>query len=216
MDLNSNPRQTDEQKKAFIADWLGSGSINLFGPPFSGKDTQAAMLAKWLSAPVIGGGEILRHRTGIPKHVRNIIDEGRLAPSTDYLKIITPYLNQAKFVGHPLILSSVGRWHGEEQGIIESASKANHPLRAVIFLNLDGKSVHERWQRARLLDHRGERADDAQHLLDVRLEEFRSKTQPVINFYRDRGLLIEIDGNQTIEQVETSILQKLYDFARLD
>jgi adenylate kinase len=202
-----------QQKKDIVAKWLGTGSINLFGRPYSGKDTQCALLAKWLDAPVIGGGDILRNRTGIPAHVRKIIDAGKLAPTNDYLNIVTPYLSKAEFAGRPLVLSSVGRWHGEEQGILKAAAAAGHPVKAVIFLKLNEDAVHQRWHIAQELAHRGERADDASHLLDVRLDEFRNKTLPVLDFYRQQGLLVEVDGHKPIEAVQTEILDKLYELA---
>lgn len=202
-----------KQKQTTVAKWLETGSINLFGLPFSGKDTQSRLLAQWLQAPIIGGGDILRSRRDTPAHVRTIMDGGKLAPSDDYLKIVTPYLSQPEFAGRPLVLSSIGRWQGEEQGILESADCAGHPLRAVIFLQVDEAVVHQRWQTAQRLAHRSQRADDANHLLAVRLDEFRHKTLPVLDFYRRLGLLITVNGHQSVELVQSEILQRLFQLA---
>lgn len=202
--------ESAKQKRAVIRKWLGAGSINLFGRPFSGKDTQCSIMAGWLDAPVIGGGDILRNRTDIPERVRKIVHAGKLAPRDDYLKIVTPYLSQEDFHGRPLVLSSLGRWHGEEQGILQAAKNAGHPLMAVVYLSLSEDAVRERWQIAQRLAHRGARADDAEHVLDVRLGEFQNKTLPVIDFYRQQGLLVEVNGNQSIEDVQSEILQKLF------
>lgn len=199
-----------KEKRTKVKAWLKSGSLNLFGRPFSGKDTQCSLLAEWLNAPVIGGGDILRKSRNIPKRVQKIMHEGKLTPTNDYLSIVTPYLGQPDFAGQPLVLSSVGRWHGEEQAIFQAAADAGHPIRGVMFLDLNEATVRQRWHIAQERAHRGQRADDAEHLLDVRLDEFRNKTLPVLDFYRRQGLLIEIDGRQTIEDVHDEILHKLY------
>lgn len=158
----------------------------------------------------------MRGGHNVPEHVSKIIDSGELAPIDEYLSIVTPYLSQSSFAGRPLVLSSLGRWHGEEQGILKAASNAGHPLRAVILLQLDEATARMRWQIAQKLSHRGVRADDAAHVLNTRLDEFRNKTLPVIDFYRQQNLLIEVDGRQSIERVQAEILHKLLQMATSD
>ncbi|MCA9334478.1 hypothetical protein KC963_05500, partial [Candidatus Saccharibacteria bacterium] len=94
-----------------IRKWLGTGSINIFGMPFAGKDTQGKILSDMLDCPLLGGGDILRNSV-IPDHVRAAQKKGLLIPTEDYINIVLPYLGQEAFRGKPLVLSSVGRWHG--------------------------------------------------------------------------------------------------------
>lgn len=192
-----------------IASWLGTGSINLFGLPYAGKDTHGYELAEFFNAPpVISGGDILRNSI-IPSHVKETMDKGFLAPTHEFVEIITPYLSSAEFEGKPLILSSVGRWIGEEHGILGALEASNHPLKAVIFLNIDKGTMLQRWKKSQAEQDRGNRADDAAHLIDTRYEEFQSKTLPVIDFYRQAGLLIEIDSRIPKAEVTQIILQQL-------
>ena len=192
-----------------IADWLGSGSINIFGLPYAGKDTHGLELAEFFNTPpVISGGAILRNSV-IPPHVKELIDAGFLAPMEDYINIVTPYLSSAEFQYKPLILSSVGRWHGEEQAIIGALEASNHPLKAVIFLNIDKETMLKRWEKSQEEQDRGNRADDAAHLVDTRYEEFQTKTLPVVDYYRDQGLLIEIDSRIPKAEVTQIILAEL-------
>src|SRR5665213_2088060 len=202
--------QVDNVK--LIADWLGSGSINIFGLPFAGKDTQGKCLADLLDAPLLGGGDILRSDT-MTDHIKELMKTGKLIPSNDYVSIVLPYLSRQEFAGHPLILSSVGRWHGEEDSVIEVTAASNHPLRAVIYLKLDEEIVRSRWQVAHIQKDRGIRHDDAAHSLIVRLDEFRNKTLPVIELYKQRGMLIEIDGQADPSAVTDTILQELAAYA---
>ena len=195
-----------------IKQWLGTGAINIFGLPFSGKDTHGHQLAELFDASIMGGGDILRNSV-IPQHVQELIDAGRLAPIEDYIRIVTPYLSREEFAGRPLILSSVGRWHGEEPGVMGAATAAGHPMKAAIYLVVSEATALKRYQASREDEKRGARADDAEHILATRFTEFHNKTLPVIDFYRDKGMVIEVDGNPPKAQVHQAILRDLYEFA---
>lgn len=199
---------TDKQQIKTIADWLGFGSINLFGRPFAGKDTQAKRLADIFGGNVVGGGDIIRHSQH--DHLKNIIDKGVLAPTDDYLNLIVPYLQQPDFARKPLILSSVGRWFGEQERVVEAVNEADHPMRAVVLLDLSEKDVDKRWQQTRNSADRGKREDDRHGILTTRLDEFRNKTQPVIDYYKDHHLLITVDGTLSPDDVTETIIEQLY------
>lgn len=198
----------DFTKVEAIKSWLGAGSINILGRPFAGKDTQGTFLSYMLDAPLIGSGDILRNSND--ERVKKIIGTGVLAPTEDFLAIVTPYLAQPQFDGKPLVLSSVGRWSGEQVSIIESAKDSGHPIKAVVHLKLSEQQVRDRYQAAHSKGDRGSREDDLHGKLDIRLKEFNNKTLPVIKYYREHGLLIEVDGNQTPEQVSDDIVDALY------
>jgi adenylate kinase len=191
-----------------IKTWLGSGSINLFGMPYAGKDTHGRELADFFDAPLLGGGDILRG-SNIPSDIKKVMDSGELIPTASYLSIVTPYLSKQTFVGRPLILSSVGRWHGEEQGIMQASEMSGHPVKAVIYLRINEATVYRRWEAAFSLGDRGVRNDDEKAILMTRLEEFHAKTIPVIDFYRSAGLLIELDSDVPQHEVTRLILKHL-------
>jgi len=203
-----------ENELAAIRKWLGQGSINIFGMPFAGKDTQGTVLATLFGAELMGGGQILRNSV-IPPAIKRELDAGNLFPTKEYLRIVLPYLSSEQFKGKPLILSSVGRWHGEEPGVLEATAAAGHPTKAVIYLSVDEAVARQRHQQAHIAADRGERADDAPEILANRLNEFREKTLPVIDFYRQRDLLIEIDGSPEPPEVTSAILGKLAALARV-
>ncbi len=188
-----------------IAKWLDSGSVNLFGLPFAGKDSQAHRLSKRFGGPVISGGDILRNSV-IPPRVKALIEAGQLAPTDDYTRIVLPYLSREKFAGRPLFLSSVGRWHGEEESVMVALERAEHPLRAVVHLPLSEEIVMERLNLEENEALRGTRADDDAEKLLKRIEEFNVKTLPVIERYRDLGYLIEVDASLPKDEVEQHIL----------
>lgn len=204
-----------KQQQLIVREWLGTGTINVFGVPFAGKDTQCFRLSRWLDAPVLSGGDILRKREDLPARIRETINAGRLIPIEDYLAIVTPYLGQAEFQNRPLVLSSVGRYRGEEDGVLKATEAAGHPMKAVVALQIDEDIIWQRWHKAVEVMDRGHRVDDSdEETLKVRLEEFRLKTVPVLTFYRENGMLIELDGTGTPEEVEAAILEALHARAR--
>lgn len=208
-----NSSNVDEQQIKIIKDWLGSGSINLFGRPFSGKDTQAQVLSELLDAPVIGGGDIIREAK-----LRNINDhtDGFLIPQDQYLSLVLPYLSKSELANKPLVLSALGRWHGEEEPICNSAKESNHPIMAVINLEVSEESVIKRLAKSKELGDRTNRKDDHMDAIKTRLSEFRDKTQPVLDHYKQKNLLITVDGEQSRTQVTKSIINKLLEFAKKD
>lgn len=194
--------------KSKIKTWLGNGSINIFGRPFSGKDTQAKKLAELLDTVVIGGGDILR-KSNIPPHVKKIMDAGDLIPTKDYLNIVLPFFSQTKYDEKPLVLSSVGRWHGEESSVMQALEQSKHPLKAVVLLDINETEVYKRYELAKSLGDRGRRSDDSHGTVENRLKEFREKTLPAIEFYRANQLLIKVDGSLSPEQVFDKIISGL-------
>lgn len=206
--MYNHSMKADSEVIKAMTQWLGSGSVNIFGRPFAGKDTQGKRLAKLFGGTLLGGGEILRGSV-VPKHVREAMQAGQLIPSDDYVKIVLPYLSQPSLAGRPLFLSSVGRWSGEEKGVVEALEASGHSLRAVVFLTLDEDTVRARWRALEQHDNRGGRHDDTQEILERRLEEFAAKTTPVIEAYRKRGLLIEVDGSQPPAAVTQAIVTVL-------
>lgn len=188
--------------------WLDNGSINVFGRPFAGKDTQGEKLAKLFGGTLLGGGDILRN-SEIPPHVTAALHRGELIPSKDYVDIVLPYLSKSEFAESPLILSSVGRWSGEEVGVMDALEAAGHPLKAVIYLELEEETVRERWLALETHDDRGGRYDDTAEILTVRLAEFLEKTMPVLEAYQQRGLLERIDAMGTPEEIHQRIIERL-------
>ena len=198
-----------DQKIERIKQWLGTGSINIFGRPFAGKDTQAERIAQLLGGVQLGGGHILRN-SSIPDNTKAIMETGALIPSDAYVDIVLPYLSSDEFSNRPLILSSVGRMDGEQHGVIQATHAAHHPLKAVIYLDIDEDTVHHRWHVLHTINQRGrEREDDSLHLLDTRLEWFRMHTLPVIKYYRENGLCIDIDGHHSEDDVTVLIVDML-------
>lgn len=198
-----------EEKIATIKNWLGTGSINIFGLPMSGKDTQGIKLAEALGAKFLSSGMIIRAMEQETR--KKLSDKGALIPTNLFYEWVLPYFERRDLFDYPLVLSSIGRWYGEENQVMSVAEGAGHEIKAAIILNISEADVEQRFEEAKVLNDRGERADDKDlKIFKTRLEEFREKTMPVLQHYNALGLLIEVSGNQTREAVFEEIIEKLY------
>lgn len=198
-----------DNKISAIKTWLDTGSINIFGLPMSGKDTQGLRLAEALGAKFLSSGLIIR---AMEKETRqNFTSGGNLAPTNLFFEWVLPYFERSDLRDFPLILSSIGRWSGEENQVMSVAAGAGHEIKATILLNISEADVENRFNAASSLDDRGEREDDKSlEIFRNRLQEFRTKTLPVLQHYKALGLLIEVNGDQLRDDVFAEIINKLY------
>jgi len=194
-----------------IKQWLGIGSINLFGLPLSGKDTIGKRLANEFGGSYVSSGEILRSAQSTGTTVQDMSD-GKWAPQQKYLDIVLPYLARIELARIPLILGGVGRWHGEERPTIKALEEAGHPIRAVILLDMTEDEIRRRYQTAIASGDRGSRYDDSNYsLVTSRIAEFREKTMPVLDYYRSLGLLHNVDAAGDREAVYNRVIAILND-----
>lgn len=198
-------------KLAKIKTWLGTGSLNVFGLPMSGKDTVGERLAKDLGAKFLSSGIIIRAFEA--EQNQNMTGSGQLIPTNIFYDIILPYFSREEMKNDSLILSSVGRWAGEEDKIMEAAKNGGHEIKAVVLLDLTEADVKNRFEAAKELNDRGERADDANlEIFETRIREFNEKTVPVLNHYDELNLLIKVPADGSRDEVYLSVIDKLVEF----
>ena len=201
-----------EDKITTIKQWLGTGSINIFGLPMSGKDTQGIRLAETLGAKFLSSGLIIRAKEEETR--QSYTDHGALIPTNIFYEWVLPYFEREDLRPYPLVLSSIGRWSGEETQVMSVAAGSGHEIKAAILLNISEADVESRFEAAKLIGDRGERKDDKDiATFRVRMEEFRTKTLPVLQHYKGMNLLINVNGDQRRELVFNEIVQKLYEKA---
>lgn len=202
-----------DAKIEIIKKWLGTGSINIFGLPMSGKDTQGIKLAEALDAKFLSSGMIIRAMESETK--QHYSEHGALIPTNIFYEWVLPYFERRDLFDYPLVLSSIGRWSGEEKQVISVASGTGHSIKAVIILNISEADVEKRFEAAKTLSDRGDRKDDKDlETFRTRLKEFREKTIPVLQHYKTLDLLIEVNGDQSREAVFDEIVDKLYQKAQ--
>lgn len=205
-----------------IQDWLGTGSINIFGIQFSGKDTVGKQLAGLFDAEFVSSGDVMRSTFLNDKADQNDAIwqaskvgslSGALMPTYEFRDMMASYLMRPVLQDKPLILSTVGRWIGEEGPIMEVLNKTNHPTKAVILLNISQDEAWSRWRHSAGERDGGRHDDIDQQAVMKRFAEYQEKTSPVIEVYRNMGILIEVDGQQSRDKVMRDTIDALYDFS---
>jgi adenylate kinase len=180
----------------------GADRIVFLGPPNSGKGTQAVRLAQSLGIPAISTGEMLRAAvaagTDLGRRVEGVMNRGELVSDELMAEIVEDRLAQQDALqgflldGYPRTLAQVATLDGILQ---RSGTVLDH----VVMIDAPEKVLVERALG------RG-RADDTEEIVRIRLAEYLSKTEPLVDHYRDRGLLREIDGHRSIDDVHRSIM----------
>ncbi|MBQ6393876.1 nucleoside monophosphate kinase [Candidatus Saccharibacteria bacterium] len=207
-----------EEKITAIKEWLGTGSINVFGLPMSGKDTVGVKLAELLGAKFLSSGMIIR--TMEEEEKNHMSDSGELIPQDVFYKWILPYFKRSDLNGFPLVLSSVGRWSGEEVRVMEAAEDGGHPIKVAILLSVSEADVLRRWETVHELGKRDLthtlhiRADDAkEETFKTRIREFNEKTVPVLQTYQSKGMLLPVKASLDRESVFNLVVDELYKYA---
>ncbi|WP_129603955.1 nucleoside monophosphate kinase [Candidatus Nanosyncoccus nanoralicus] len=199
------------EKLEKIKSWLETGSLNIFGLPMSGKDTVGMRLAEDLQAKFLSSGIIIRAYEA--EQNDDMTGSGKLIPTNTFYDIILPYFSREELSNDSLVLSSVGRWSGEEDKIMEAAKAGGHEIKAVVMLDLTEEEVKNRFEAAKILNDRGERADDSNiEVFETRLAEFREKTMPVLNHYDELKMLVKVPAIGSRDEVYTNVIDRLVEF----
>ncbi len=179
----------------------------VLGPPGSGKGTQSSLLAKALRYEQIVLGDLIREFIkGTSKDAiesKELYDKGIPQPdeiATTLLKIKLQNVHGyegAVFDTFPLSM-------GQAQALDEIVRDLKVSDMKVIFLNVNKEEVVKR------ISIRGQsRSDDTPEIAGRRFEEYEKRNAPIKEYYRNKAILIDVNGNQPVEAVHEEILSKL-------
>lgn len=181
----------------------------IVGPPGAGKGTQAARIAEHFAIPTISTGDIFRKNiadgTPLGAQVKAIVDAGDYVPDSLTNALVTDRLNEADAAGG-FLLDGYPRTTDQVRYLTELLSSHGHALDAVIQLVADQEEIVRRL-RQRALDVG--RVDDSEEAIRHRQEVYLRETAPLIDMFREQGLLVEIDGLGAIDDVTARIFESL-------
>ena len=181
----------------------------LIGPPGAGKGTQAALLANAYSIPAISTGDIFRanvkNETELGLKVKSIIDRGEYVPDSLTNELIRDRLSQADAEAG-FLLDGYPRTNDQVNELDDILVSQHRILDAVILLVADTDELVRR-----LLKRAQEqgRADDTEDVIRHRQNVYLEQTQPLIEIYSARDLVVEIDGLGQVGEVTERILNAL-------
>lgn len=180
-------------------------NIALFGPPGAGKGTQSEYIINKYNLCYISTGDLLRKEiaegTKLGQEADSIIAAGQLVSDEIIVQLIektivtNPYSNGFLFDGFPRTYM---------QAYILEGLMIQHNTSLNCLINLD---VDQDMTVQRLLE-RGKssgRSDDNETVIKKRLQEYNEKTHPVLEFYREKGILKNVNGNKSIDDVKKQI-----------
>jgi adenylate kinase len=177
----------------------------LLAAPGGGKGTQGERLAERYHIEHISSGDVLRAEveSGTPagQEIARYQQRGDLVPDQIVFDLLMPRVAAAAAVGGYL-LDGFPRTVPQAEQAFDIAQRLDFALDTAIYLNVPDEVLAERMRR------RG-RPDDTAEVIKHRLEVFAETTSPLIDYYRDRGILLEVDGNQPPDAITAEIEARL-------
>ena len=179
------------------------------GPPGAGKGTQATGVAKHFGIPAISTGDIFRSNvsqgTDLGRKAKEYMDAGEYVPDQVTNLMVRNRIDEPDaepgflLDGYPRTLAQVE----ELDGMIKFTG---HELDAVVVLTVDSEELIQRLLQRAETDGR---SDDTEEVVRRRQEVYAEQTKPLIDVYRDRNLLIEVDGMGEVDDVTKRIFEAL-------
>jgi len=183
--------------------------IVLLGAPGAGKGTQAAQLVARLGIPHVSTGDMLRAavaaKTPIGLKAKAVMDAGKLVSDDIVIGIAEERLGQPD-AKPGFILDGFPRTLGQAEALEGVLERLGTSLDCCLALTVDNEAVVARLlKRARIEG----RADDNEDTIRERMRVYDAQTAPLLDYYRKRRLLREVDGMGTVEAVGQAILEAL-------
>ena len=211
-------------------------NLILMGPPGAGKGTQASRLAERLRVPAISTGEMLRDEvkrdSTLGREAKSYMDRGALVPDALIIAIIEARLQRSDCAAG-FILDGFPRTVGQAEALDRALHRFGWSLHRVGSLNVPTDEVVRRLSGRRTCRDCGapyhvvlepprkddtcdacggtlqQRDDDHESVITTRLEVYARDTAPLLDYYRDRGLLAEVDGRGKHDDVLAALLAHL-------
>ncbi len=174
--------------------------IVLIGIQGSGKSTQGNKLSEKLNIPYLSTGhifrEIAKEHTPVGRYIKETMNAGYLIPDEETLRIVSDYLARDEYKSG-YILDGFPRTRTQAEAFVNGIDK-------VFYINVPDEAAI-----SRLSVRNDGREDQAPPALQKRIELFHKFTEPVIEYYKAKGILHELDGEKSIEDIHDEILKIL-------
>jgi len=208
----------------------------IVGPPGAGKGTQSARISSKYGIPHVSTGdmfrEILRREDQLASRVRRYVESGELVPDELVVEMVRDRICRPD-CERGFILDGFPRTLSQAEALDKMLREANKDLDAVLYLRVSEEAVVRRLSRRRVcescgaiyhLDHSPpkmpgvcdrcggrivQRDDDREEVVRERLRVYHRQTEPLVGYYRQRGILIEVDGCKKMDQVWEDIQRAL-------
>lgn len=172
----------------------------LIGIQGSGKSTQGNILSEKLGVPYLSTGHIFRNiakeHTTLGRQIKLVMNAGLLISDKKTNKIVSEYLSRPEYE-KGYIMDGYPRTPTQ-------AKEFKNGIDKVIYLKISDKEAL--W---RISGREAEREDETLIAIRKRIDLFHKFTEPVIEYYREKGKLVEVDGEQSVEDITKEILKNI-------
>ena len=209
--------------------------VVLLGPPGAGKGTQAARIAEYLEVPSAASGDLFRDHqkrdTELGRLARSYMQRGVLVPDEVTIRMVTEWIETEPGDGG-FLLDGFPRTLGQTRAL-DGALSSTSGLDRVLYIRVSNEELVRRLTGRLVCRGCGatfhkvsnpppadgacgecggelyEREDDRPEAVGKRLEVYFLETAPLIDYYRKAGILREVDGEQSIDEVGLELMEKL-------
>ena len=184
-------------------------NIILFGPPGSGKGTQAEKLKQHFNLLHISTGDLLRNQisegTSLGLEAKKFMDEGRLVPDEVVISMLGGAVEEARNKQkHGIIFDGFPRTKAQASSLDNMLLEKGTSVSCVLSLVVEEEELTQRILNRGLTSGR---TDDMEvDTIRKRVQEYRLKTEPVAEYYKDRELLVEIEGVGSIDTIFNALI----------
>ncbi|WP_045517298.1 adenylate kinase [Clostridium sporogenes] len=202
--------------------------VILLGPPGAGKGTQAKLISEKFSIPHISTGDIFRanikEKTPLGIEAKRYIDNGQLVPDEVTIGIVKDRLKKDD-CDNGFLLDGFPRTVAQAEALDEFLKGINKDLDVALLIKVPEEFILERMTGRRVCTSCGasyhirfnppkiegkcdicdneliQRKDDTEATVKERLEVYSKQTYPLINYYKDNGIISEVNGTESIDEV---------------
>ena len=175
--------------------------VVLMGAPGAGKGTQAKKLQEALGLPQVATGDLfrenLRNETQLGMLAKSYMDAGKLVPDEVTVGMVKDRLSLPDCQGGA-ILDGFPRTRAQAEALAGLLAEMNANINVVPYINVDQDVLVRRLLKRAEIEGR---ADDNEETIRTRMRVYQEQTQPLLDFYKERGLLVEVNGEQPIDAV---------------
>lgn len=181
----------------------------LMGPPGAGKSTQARFVANHFHIPAISTGHIFRaiasKGTPLGVAVKRFMDAGDYVPD-EVTNVMVRHRIDEPDAESGFLLDGYPRTLAQVEELDRMMAFSGHRLDAAVVLLVDEDEIVKRLLERAQLEGRG---DDAEDVIRRRHQVYAERTAPLLRVYRDRGILVEVDGSGETDEVSRRIIDAL-------
>ncbi|WP_340103916.1 adenylate kinase [Rhodohalobacter sp. 8-1] len=179
----------------------------LFGPPGAGKGTQAKKISSHYDIPHLSTGNIFRYniknQTELGKKVKSILDAGELVSDETVVALVVDELQHDKY-DNGYILDGFPRTIPQAKALDEHLASQDDSIDLFLTLSVPQEELIDR-----ILSREEGRSDDTPEKIKTRLEVYSNETEPVLNYYKKKGIVKEINGMGSIDEIFERIKTEL-------